>query len=508
MIEISRRQPYRSENAGPAKLDLIIMKNLSDALGTSMEQLNVMNGKQSIPDKVETHEIIDEALTTIGYRRVWDASDNEKILAASWLSLEFNLWSKRDFLQESRNELLLSESAEARWLPLPKNSSACPNNANISSDCKPECHLLFPDGDIDNLVSMYGKINHLLKKYRNLSVCLARNRRSLAKELNKILDINSRGKSSLLFDCNFDEILDVIDAAERKGAVQNTNGNRVSLKPEGVKRSNSSSAASVRDRGRPLNSKSTEDCRDSQRSNRIEYTEQKTLQAPTITKALSDKILRELEAKQYRAKKLEIELLRSREAETAYLQSLLNSEGLQKLFRQKVVNGKSDDDDLRGENENGSRGNRIPFGQEHVSKPDSSYPMEDSFKESLKGYDVMAGELEEAVGVILRGGHLSASDMMEIVETADRDWIDYRRDNGMNIGRASVTSSMTSKGEQMLLKSNLSDPLFRSYQRIFSYPLHSKNDEYDHLRSQHSDILKRTAAVCEPFSPFNFVFYD
>ena len=502
MIEITRRHSSRTEDSGPTKLDLIIMKNLSDALGTNMDRLNVINGRRGALNKFEAHEIIDETLTSIGYGRVWDASDNEKLLAASWVSLEFNLWNKRDFLQEPQ------EAAEARRLSSSKSSSACPNNSVLSPDCKPECHLLFPDGDIDNFVSMYGRINHLLKKYRNLSVCLARNRRTIAKELHKIPYIDGRVKSSLLFDCNFDEILNVLDAAEKKSVTQNTTSNRLSLKSEGMRRSSSSSAASVRDRSRTPNTKSADDSRTGQRSNTVEYTEQKRYQ-PTITRDLSDKILRELEAKQYRAKRVEIELLRSREAETAYLQSLLNSQGLQKLFLQKEITNKLEDDAIQ---ENGSRNNETTDGLEFTSnsKSESSYELEDLFGNSLKGYDVMAGELEEAIGGIIKGGHLSKSEMMDIVETADRDWIEYQRENGIMTDSASLSSasSLISRREQILLKSDLSDPLFRSYQRLFSYPLHSRKDEYDHLRSQHREILKRTAAVCEPFSPFDFVFYD
>jgi hypothetical protein len=511
MNEKTLRCSRRNDDHSTAELDLTILGLLRDILGSNTEALTTfdeLDRSCSTSKKSKGNEIIDDFLRYLGYRRFWNRSNEERLLAACWLSAEFHMWRN---IKCNKSPSELSPKAN-----LGHTGMSVPQNIRDASSSEHN------DG-IDSRVSLYGKINHQLRKYRQLKISLIRKRQAIAKAFNQIPDIKGRGSSSLAFRLEMESLSFELDNIMQKKKVEgkfnesiesfdrNNSGSKV-LKP---KRSSSASAASLLDRKRTVSFKDPDEVTDESLRKAVRPIE------PTITKALSDRILEDLEVKLYNLKKMEVDLLRNRESEAAVFTSLISSDRLinfaggtedETLGEEEIENQKSGDSYHQNDigyavneaEEDNCRGLQSPA---HPSGSNPSLNRQTGlFQGPLKGYGEMAGELEDAVGSILKGRYLSESEMMAVIEAVDVEWEETYGQDSDQIN--SSKSQSKHRRAEAQLRRDLSDPLFQSYQTLLSHPISSQVHNLSSLREQHRHILRRTAALCEPFSPFDFVFYD
>ena len=507
----------RNDDHSTAELDLTILGLLRDILGSNIEALGAFDELEkscAATKKSKGNEIIDDFLRYLGYTRLWNKSNEERLLAAGWLSAEFHMWRNVKCSKPPLEHLSPNANLGHTGLPVTQSSR---DTFNIEHN-----------DSIDSLVSLYGKINHQLRKYRQLKVSLIRKRQAIAKAFNRIPDIKGRGSSSLAFSLEMKslsfELDNIIQKRNEEGKLTdstvssdtNNSGGKV-LK---LKRSSSASAASLRDRKLSVSFKESDGVTDGHHRQAVRQVE------PTITKALSDRILEELEVKLYNMKRIEIDLLRNRESEAAVLRSLLSSDTLMKSVngRESEALGEEDIERPKAEDsysQNDSHAVTSPEeskyrGTQSSMQSCSTHPSPSLNRQTglflgpLKGYGEMAGELEDAVGSILKGKYLSESEMMAIIEAVDVEWEGtYGQESGqMNHSNAHPNAPSKHRRAETQLRRDLSDPLFRSYQKALSHPISSQVQGLSTLREQHGHILRRTATLCEPFSPFDFVFYE
>ena len=350
-----------------------------------------------------------------------------------------------------------------------------------SSHCRQVPTENFHPASIDNLVSMCGTMNHQLRKYRQLNISLTKKRQVIAKAFHQIPQIEGHGDSFLAFKLDFNSILTNVDGTvTRKDGKQNI---------DGLRRLND---RQIFEKGSGLEVPAA--CKDinGARRNRI-----------TIRSTLGDRVLEELEQKLYETKKAHIALLRNRELEVSNFQKL--------SCLIDTNNGTLHSTKASMNDNSGSKYfvKTQPL-KEKNKEIDKEFlnSLDDIFDDSLEGSAEMAGELEEAIGIILRENLLSRTEMMDIVGLVDRNWSKQLSDN--DVGEDNNTShewkDFTSRKDLELKKNDLSDPLFRSYQLLLSNPITSKKDDLEILRDQHNRILKKTAELCAPYSPYEFVF--
>jgi hypothetical protein len=515
MNEKILRCSRRNDDHSTAELDLTILGLLRDILDSNIEALTAFDELErscAKSKKSKGNEIIDEFLRYLGYRRFWNRSNEERLLAASWLSAEFHMWRNVKCCKSLSEQLSPNANLGHTGMSVPQNIRDTSSSEHY-------------DG-IDSLVSLYGKINHQLRKYRQLKISLIRKRQAIAKAFHSIPGIKGRGSSTLVFALEMESLSFELDSIMQKmneeGKVtdstvsfdRNNSGNKV-LKP---KRSSSASAASLLDRKQIVSFKDPDGITDESLRKAVPPIE------PTITKALSDRILEELEVKLYNMKKMEVDLLRNRESEAAVVMSLLSSDsfmnyenGIEReaLGEEDIEKQKSGDS--YHQNDNDGHAVNAPEGRNHRDSQSPSHSSSSTpflnrqtglFQGPLKGYGEMAGELEDAVGSILKGKHLSESEMMAIIEAVDVEWEETYGQESDQINSSQSHSLSKHRREEAQLRRDLSDPLFRSYQTLLSHSISSQIQDLSSLREQHGHILRRTAALCEPFSPFDFVFYD
>lgn len=334
----------------------------------------------------------------------------------------------------------------------------------------------FHPASIDNLVSMCGTINHQLRKYRQLNISLTKKRQIIAKAFHQIPQIEGHGDSLLAFNLDFNSILNNVDETlKRKEGKQNIDGIR---RVNDGKSSEKGSGLEVATACKDINGV---------RRNRI-----------TIRCTLGDRVLEELEQKLYETKKAHITLLRNRELEVSNFKKLscLIDTNNSNLHSSKA---KSNDKNVKTQT---LREKNKEIDKEFLNS------LDDIFDDSLEGSAEMAGELEEAVGIILRDNLLSRTEMMDIVELVDRNWSRQLSENkvGEDNKNSHEFEDIISRKDLELQKKDLSDPLFRSYQLLLNNPTTSKKDDLEILRGQHNNILKKTAELCLPYSPYEFVF--
>lgn len=354
----------------------------------------------------------------------------------------------------------------------------------------------FPSASIDNLVSICGTLNHQLRKYRQLNISLAKKRQVIAKAFHQIPQIEGHGSSFLTFSLDFDSVLSDIDEKSK----QRIDGLRkMNVQKEitcNVTAANTSSkcrpSLKVPAACKGINGMDRED----------QLSIQRRKNGLTIRATLGDRILEELEQKLYETKKADVASLRNRELEVSYYRNLTSSIGTDKskktgkmhTIKEAVIKEESDMNSNRKEN-------KAEIDNEFLNS------LNRIFNEPLDGIVEMAGELEEAIGIVLREKLLSQSEMIEIVESVDQDWSKQLSDNNVEDISNSLHNAQgnLSRKDVEIMKSDLSNPLFRYYQLLLSYPITSKKEELEILRSQHNNILNKTAHLCVPYSPYEFV---
>jgi hypothetical protein len=95
MNEKILRCSRRNDDHSTAELDLTILGLLRDILGSNIEALTAfdeLDRSCAQSKKSKGNEIIGDFLHYLGYRRFWNRSNEEKLLAACWLSAEFQMW--------------------------------------------------------------------------------------------------------------------------------------------------------------------------------------------------------------------------------------------------------------------------------------------------------------------------------------------------------------------------------------------------------------------------------
>jgi hypothetical protein len=359
----------------------------------------------------------------------------------------------------------------------------------------------FPSASIDNLVSMCGTLNHQLRKYRQLNISLAKKRHVIAKAFHQIPQIEGHGSSFLTFSLDCDSVLsDIDEKSKRKDGKQRIDG----LRKMNVQKEISCSVTAVNTSSKSRSSiKVPAACKGIDGMDREDQLPiQMRKNGLTIRATLGDRILEELEQKLYETKKADVASLRNRELEVSYYRKLSSSIGTDKC----KITGKihpikgavaKEDRDMNSNRKE----NKAEIDNEFINSLDKT------FNEPLDGIAEMAGELEEAIGIILRDKLLSESDMMEIIESIDRDWLKQLSDNNVKDVSNSTHNARgyLSRKDVKMMKSDLSNPLFRYYRLLLSYPITSKKEELEILRSQHNNILYKTAQLCAPYSPYEFI---
>lgn len=359
----------------------------------------------------------------------------------------------------------------------------------------------FHSASIDNLVSMCGTLNHQLRKYRQLNISLAKKRQIIAEAFHQIPQIEGHGSSFLTYSLDFDSVLsDIDEKSKRKVGKQRIDG----LRKMNVQKEISCSVSAVNTSSKSRSSlKVPAVCKGIHGIDREDQLPiQRRKNGLTIRATLGDRILEELEQKLYDTKKADVASLRNRELEVSYYRNLTSSIGTDKYEE----TGKTHPiKKTVGEEDRDMNSNR----KEKKTEIDNEFlnSLDKIFNEPLDGIVEMAGELEEAVGIILRERLLSESEMMEIIESIDRDWLKQLSDNNVKDMNDSVHHDQgnLSRKDVEIMKSDLSNPLFRYYQLQLCYPIASKKEKLEILRSQHNNILNKTAQLCAPYSPYEFV---
>jgi hypothetical protein len=359
----------------------------------------------------------------------------------------------------------------------------------------------FPSASIDNLVSMCGTLNHQLRKYRQLNISLAKKRQVIAKAFNQIPQIEGHGSSFLTFSLDFDSVLsDIDEKSKRKDGKQRIDG----LRKMNVQKEISCSVTAVNTTSKSGPSlKVPAACKGINGMDREDQIpNQRRKNGLTIRATLGDRILEELEQKLYETKKADVASLRNRELEVSYYRNLTSPIGTDKCQkhgkRHPIKEAVVKEERVMNSNR---KENKAEIDNEFLNSLDNI------FNEPLDGIAEMAGELEEAIGIIFRERLLSESEMMEIIESTDRDWSKRLSDNNVKDINNSIHNAQgcLSRKDVEIMKSDLSNPLFRYYQLLLSYPITSKKEELEILRSQHNNILNKTAQLCVPYSPYEFV---
>ena len=211
----------RNEDCDIRKLDFAILNLLRNIFGDCIHYMS------SNLDELDTIEIEEEeqydrqiiltrkiswSLVALGYRRKWNRSSQERLFVLSWLIAEFNFWRKCIACQSSEtlsvNEKNTNNQASrtsARSCAF-SHSQEDPSN-NVQSQKKNE--------NINDLVSLYGKVTHQLRKYKHLDICLEKNKQNIAKSFQCVPGIKGHG-SSLLYELDIDFLLSNIDESIKK----------------------------------------------------------------------------------------------------------------------------------------------------------------------------------------------------------------------------------------------------------------------------------------------------
>ena len=160
----------------------------------------------------------------------------------------------------------------------------------------------------------------------------------------------------------------------------------------------------------------------------------------------------------------------------------------------------------------------------NIEKSNNLY-YRDQLNNCLHNSIEMTSELEEAIGLILKGNYLSKEEMYELTEKVDLNLhkkencttenifleSNYHKDDKDNNNNSNNDKNKQNKNneliDEIIMKNNFNYPLFLFYQKIFHERISHKDEELSSLRFQHKNIIQKTAQVCSTYSPYQFIFH-
>ena len=236
----------KNEECDIRKLDFAILNLLRNIIGDSIHDVSSNVDELDTIDREEGEHYdgqiiltgkINCSLIALGYRRKWNRSNQERLFVLSWLIAEFNFWrkciacqsSETLFLHENnqRNQAFGTSASKSIT-----NKSFAPNN-HSQEDSSNNVQSKKKNENIHDLVAIYGKITHQLRKYKHLDICLEKNKQNIAKTFQCVPGIQGHGSSSLLYELDIDFLLSNIDESIKKKEDSIRRGSCNNLKIDG-----------------------------------------------------------------------------------------------------------------------------------------------------------------------------------------------------------------------------------------------------------------------------------
>ena len=379
----------RNEDCDISKLDFAILNLLRNIIGDRIDEISpdidkpnssYKNQEEHYDGQTRVTATINCSLIALGYRRIWNLSNQERLFALSWLIAEFNFWRKSVACRSSETPSSSGRSQSNQTNSDVANNSV-PNKAyylnnRLSEHSLNDIPMLSKEKkeNINDLVALYGKLIHQLRKYKHLNICYEKNRQNIAKSFQNVPGIEGHGSSSLLFELDIDFLLSYIDESMEKKKEKIRRGSCNNLKIDkgtndnnnyqNSNYSNNDYKTNLTDPVQrikfPVNTKPSENRRnscpkvftnfnnnnDNNNNNNNNYHNVSDME-PTITEIVNEKIMNDLEMKLYNIKKLEIDVLRNRESECSFFRWVFSSKNLEKKTKKekkKEIEGKKKDD--------------------------------------------------------------------------------------------------------------------------------------------------------------------
>lgn len=125
----------------------------------------------------------------------------------------------------------------------------------------------------------------------------------------------------------------------------------------------------------------------------------------------------------------------------------------------------------------------------------------DSITENLLAQELelavdMAGELEEAVGEMLQGNHLSKDIISNMIKEINDTWISQKKTQQIFADKK--------KKKRIEIYSN-NNSLYKFYNQKVARSVAYKNEDFEILKSQQRNVLDRTSVACANLCPYEFV---
>jgi hypothetical protein len=305
----------RNEDHYIEELDYAILNLISNITNHNLDINNknnqydnksVSTSHDIYPNQNKIRIIISDLMGTLEYMRSWDESTEERLLAITWLLIEYNGFNLNPVNNNRTNDN-------------GSNNGNCYGNKDNTRDVNMISDNIFrPVENIDNVLTVYGKINNQLRKYKNLNKCLIKNKQAICKSFHNIPSIDDHGDSTLVFDLQIDQVLSDIQAQKNKHSTSIKHHHNRSTDISNKSGGNSISKQRSKIETNIKNNRDKDPSHNKNNENYDNNNKNITIKTPKISKLLHENVLHLIEDERRNMKIIREELFRRREHESAY----------------------------------------------------------------------------------------------------------------------------------------------------------------------------------------------